>query len=139
MNLPIPADEAQDASKTVLIVEDQLEIRAINSAYLQHHGYHVLAAESGPEGLRVAREADPDVVLMDISIPGMDGITVCEALKRDPTTRHIPVIIVTAHPYGSVGARAHAAGCDGYITKPCDPRRLLQEVQRRVGTPQHLH
>jgi CheY-like chemotaxis protein len=135
---PIPDVEAQDAPKTVLIVEDQLEIRAINSAYLQHHGYRVVAAETGADGLRAARESDPDLVLMDISVPGMDGIAVCEALKRDPATRHIPVVMITAHPYGSVGARAHAAGCDGYITKPCDPRRLLEEVQRRVGEA-HVH
>jgi two-component system, cell cycle response regulator DivK len=70
---------------------------------------------------------------MDISVPGMDGIRATAEIKRDPVTRSIPVVILTAHPYGSVGKRAMDAGCDGWLNKPCDPRRLLQEVQRRVG------
>ena len=83
----------------------------------------------------VARAAAdrPDLILMDISIPGMDGIRATEELKRDPRTVGIPVVIITAHPYGSVGKRAVDAGCDGYLTKPCDPRRVLQEVRHRLG------
>lgn len=124
-------------AKTVLIVEDQLEMRAINAVYLHHHGYNVLAADNGIDGVEAAREKHPDLILMDISIPGMDGIRATEELKRDPETGDIPVLIVTAHPYGSVGKRAIDAGCDGYLTKPCDPRRLLQEVQRRLGDKKH--
>ena len=123
--------------KTVLIVEDQIEMRAINAMYLHHHGYRVLATDNGVDGLRTARETLPDLILMDISIPGMDGIRATEALKRDPETEGIPVLIVTAHPYGSVGKRAAEAGCDGYLTKPCDPRRLLEEVRRHLGDDVH--
>ena len=122
-------------SKTVLIVEDQMELRAINAALLEHHGYRVLAVADGEAGLRCAREQHPDLILMDISVPGIDGIRATRQLKDDPRTGDIPVIIITAHPYGSVGPRLRAAGCDGFIGKPCDPRRILQEVRQRVGTP----
>ena len=122
-------NQADDDAQTVLIVEDQIEMRAINAMYLHHHGFRVLATDNGVEGLEAAREAHPDVIVMDISIPGMDGIRATEALKRDPETEDIPVLIVTAHAYGSMGKRATDAGCDGYLTKPCDPRRILQEVR----------
>ena len=126
-------EQADAAAKTVLIVEDQIEMRAINAMYLHHHGYRVLATDNGVEGVEAARESLPDLILMDISIPGMDGIRATETLKRDPETEGIPVLIITAHPYGSVGKRATEAGCDGYLTKPCDPRRILQEVRRHLG------
>jgi two-component system cell cycle response regulator DivK len=127
---PVP-----EPARTVLIVEDQIEMRAIASAYLERQGYRVLATDNGADAVRRARDELPDLIFMDISIPGMDGIRATAELKRDPATRGIPVVILTAHPYGSVGKRAMDAGCDGWLNKPCDPRRLLQEVQRRVGTP----
>lgn len=122
-------NQADDDAQTVLIVEDQVEMRAINAMYLHHHGYRVLATDNGIDGLEAARENHPDLILMDISIPGMDGIRATSALKCDPATEDIPVLILTAHPYGSAGKRAVDAGCDGYLTKPCDPRRVLQEVR----------
>lgn len=128
-------EPAADAVRTVLIVEDQIEMRAIAAAYLERQGYRVLAADNGNDAVRQARTERPDLIFMDVSIPGMDGIRATAELKRDPATRAIPVVIVTAHPYGSVGKRAMDAGCDGWLNKPCDPRRLLQEVQRRVGSP----
>jgi two-component system, cell cycle response regulator DivK len=126
-------EPAADAARTVLIVEDQIEMRAIAAAYLESRGYRVLATDNGADAVRQARAELPDLIFMDISVPGMDGIRATAEIKRDPATRGIPVIIVTAHPYGSVGKRAMDAGCDGWLNKPCDPRRLLQEVQRRVG------
>ena len=128
-------DQADRDAKTVLIVEDQIEMRAINAMYLHHHGFRVLATDNGADAVRLSRAELPDLIFMDVSIPGMDGIRATAELKRDPATRAIPVVIVTAHPYGSVGKRAVDAGCDGWLNKPCDPRRLLQEVQRRVGAP----
>ncbi|MDB4949952.1 MAG: response regulator receiver [Gemmatimonadetes bacterium] len=121
--------------QTVLIVEDQMELRAIHTALLEHHGYRVLAVGDGEAGLRCAREQHPDLILMDVSVPGIDGIRATRQLKDDPRTGHIPVVIVTAHPYGSVGSRVREAGCDGFIGKPCDPRRILQEVRQRLGMP----
>jgi CheY-like chemotaxis protein len=128
-------EPAAEPARTVLIVEDQIEMRAIASAYLERQGYRVLATDNGADAVRRARDEHPDLIFMDISIPGMDGLRATAELKRDPATRGIPVVILTAHPYGSVGKRAMDAGCDGWLNKPCDPRRLLQEVQRRVGAP----
>ncbi len=124
---------AANAARTVLIVEDQIEMRAIAAAYLERQGYRVLSTDNGADAVRQARAERPDLIFMDVSIPVMDGIRATAEIKRDPSTRGIPVVIVTAHPYGSVGKRAMDAGCDGWLNKPCDPRRLLQEVQRRVG------
>jgi CheY-like chemotaxis protein len=129
--------QSSRGAKTVLIVEDQIEMRAINAMYLHHHGYRVLATDNGVDGVLTARETLPDLILMDISIPGLDGIRATEQLKADPATGRIPVLIITAHPYGSVGRRATEAGCDGYLTKPCDPRRILEEVRRHLGDTLH--
>lgn len=129
------AEPASQPALTVLVVEDQIEMRAIVSAYLERHGYRVLSTDNGADAVRRAREDRPDLIFMDVSVPGMDGIRATAEIKRDPATRAIPVVILTAHPYGSVGRRAVDAGCDGWLNKPCDPRRLLQEVQRRVGAP----
>lgn len=119
--------------KTVLIVEDQIETLAIHSAYLERHGYRVLSAENGRDGVESARLHRPDLILMDLSVPRLDGFGATEALKGDPETRHIPIVVMTAHAYGSVGRRAVAAGCDGFISKPVDPRRVLEEVRRHIG------
>lgn len=121
--------------KTVLIVEDQLEFLAIHKLYLEKHGYRVLAAEDGEVGLRFAREHRPNVILMDFSMPRLDGIEATIQLKRNPDTRDIPVVLLTAHAYGSVGRRAREAGCAGFVAKPCEPRRVLQEVQQLIGGP----
>ena len=126
--------------KTVLIVEDQVEALAINKVYLERHGYRVLEATDGWEGLRRAREQHPDLILMDYTMPLLDGLGCTAELKKDPGTRDIPVLLLTAHAYGSVGRRAREAGCIGFVGKPCDPRRILQEVQRLIGSPdRQLH
>ena len=99
-------EPAAEAARTVLIVEDQIEMRAIASAYLERYGYRVLATDNGADAVRQARAEQPDLIFMDVSIPGMDGIRATAEIKRDPATRAIPVVILTAHPYGSVGKRA---------------------------------
>lgn len=119
--------------KTILLVEDQIEFRAVQKVYLERHGYRVLAADDGDQGVRVAREHRPNVILMDLSMPTMDGLSATRELKRDPSTSGIPVILLTAHGYGSAGRRAREAGCAAFVPKPCDPRRILDEVQRLIG------
>lgn len=119
--------------KTILIVEDQMEMRAINALFLERHGYRVLAVEDGATGVHSAREQRPDLIIMDLSIPVLDGFRATEQIKRDPRTGHIPVVVLTAHSYGSAGRRAREAGCDAFIAKPCDPQRLLREVVERIG------
>jgi two-component system, cell cycle response regulator DivK len=121
------------AAKTILIVEDQIELRAINALFLESHGYRVVAVEDGLQGVRSAREQRPDLIIMDLSIPVLDGFGATRQIKQDPSTREIPVLVLSAHSYGSAGRRAREAGCDGYIVKPCDPQRLLREVEQWIG------
>lgn len=117
----------------VLIVEDDDDSRFVYSAILTNSGFEVTTAISGDEGLALARKIGPRVILMDVSIPGMDGWTVTEHLKNAPATSEIPVIIITAHAFPEDLRRAESVGCDGFLTKPCEPRRVLDEVVRLLG------
>ena len=121
-------DQADRDAKTVLIVEDQIEMRAINAMYLHHYGFRVLATDNGLEGLEAARKTHPDVILMDIELPGLDGLEATRRLKADATTRAIPVLALTAYAMRGDEERARAAGCDGYLTKPIDRQTLLDAV-----------
>ena len=116
--------------RTILLVEDQLELRAVFEAYLQGHGYRVLTADDGDAGLETARASHPDIIVLDHSLPRRTGVEVARALQSDPSTASIPIVMMTAHTYGAVGQKARAAGCVGFLTKPCPPSRLLQEVTR---------
>jgi CheY-like chemotaxis protein len=118
---------------TVLLVDDQLELCAIHSDYLQRHGYRVLTAPDGDTALETARAQAPDVIVLDHSMPRRNGVDVARALKANPATADIPIIMMTALPYGAVGRRARDAGCVGFLSKPCGPRRVLQEVARQTG------
>jgi two-component system, cell cycle response regulator DivK len=116
--------------KTVLLVEDQLDFLAVHKLYLERHGFKVLTAEDGPTAVQSAREHHPNVILMDFTIPLLDGLCATAQIKGDPDTRDIPVVLLTAHTYGSVGRRAREVGCDAFIAKPCEPRRVLEEVRK---------
>lgn len=122
-----------EGRKTVLLVEDNEDNCIVYATMLQYHGYHVLTTGDGIEALRLTREELPDIVLMDVSIPGLDGWAVTERLKHDPVTAHIPIVAVTAHALPSDREKAWSVGCDGYLAKPCEPRRLLEEVERVTG------
>jgi two-component system, cell cycle response regulator DivK len=113
---------------TVLLVDDRPELLALHGACLHKHGFRVLVAEDGITGLEFARTHQPGVIVLDHSMPGRTGIDVARDLKRDPETAHIPVLLMTAHSYGAVGAAARAAGCDAFLPKPVEPSRLLREV-----------
>ena len=119
--------------KTVLLVEDQLDFLAVHKLYLERHGFRVVTAEDGRTAVLRAREHHPHVILMDFTIPLLDGIDATAQIKRDPDTRDIPVVLLTAHTYGSVGRRAREVGCAGFISKPCEPRRVLEEVQKHTN------
>lgn len=119
--------------KTVLLVEDQLDFLAVNKLYLERHGYRVITAEDGEAAVSSATRHKPNVILMDFSVPLLDGIGATTRLKTDPRTRDIPVVLLTAHTYGTVGRRAREAGCAGFIHKPCEPRRILEEVIKLAG------
>jgi CheY-like chemotaxis protein len=120
---------------TILLVEDNEDNRRIYVTILAHAGYRVLEAIDGEEALTMARAEMPDLILMDVSIPKVDGWEVTRRLKADTATRVIPIVALTAHALASDRAKAMEVGCDGYIPKPAEPRVVLAEVERRVGPP----
>jgi CheY-like chemotaxis protein len=122
-----------NAPNTVLLVEDNEDNRIIYATALRFAGYYVLEATTGPEGVQQTRDEMPDLVLMDISIPELDGWEATALLKADPRTKHIPIIAVTAHALPEDEQRSIDAGCDGYLAKPIPPARLIAEVDRRFG------
>lgn len=118
----------------VLIVDDYEDSRALCTEYLQFMGYRVSSAADGREAVRKASDR-PDVIIMDLSLPQMDGWQAIRALKDDVATRSIPVIVLTGHALSGLRERALEAGCAGFLTKPCLPPDLLEEVQRALGAP----
>jgi len=119
--------------KTVLLVEDNEDNIIVYSTILQHFGYRVMEALNGEEGIAKARTEQPDLILMDISIPVIDGWEATQVLKRDPKTRRIPIIALTAHALASDREKAMEVGCDSYLAKPCEPKTVVSEVERFIG------
>jgi two-component system cell cycle response regulator DivK len=115
---------------TILLVEDNEDNRAIYRTILAYGGFTVIEAVDGEEAIERARSDLPSLILMDISIPKIDGWQVTRTLKLDPSTMHIPIIALTAHALASDREQAVEAGCDGYLAKPVEPRRVLEEVRR---------
>src|SRR5262249_59911264 len=105
----------------ILVIEDNAENRYLVTFLLEKHGHQVVTAESGPLGLELAARVRPDLILLDVQLPGMDGHAVARALKGDPDLRHIPIVAVTS--YAMVGDREKCltAGAEGYIEKPINP------------------
>ena len=124
---------SQDQKKTVLLVEDNEDNLVVYRTILEHVGYEVIEARDGEEGVNRARADLPDIILMDISIPKIDGWEATERLKRDGQTSEIPIIALTAHALEEDRAKAMRAGCDGYLAKPVEPRRVVQEVEKFIG------
>lgn len=114
---------------TILLVEDNVDNRLIYRTILEFSGYQVVEAHDGEMGVRLARENVPDLILMDVSIPLLNGWEATKILKADPTTRHIPIIALTAHALASDREQSMAVGCDGYLAKPVEPRRVVETVQ----------
>jgi CheY-like chemotaxis protein len=118
------------ANELVLIVEDNDKNRKLVRDTLQFKGYRTIEAESGEDGVRLAREHRPALVLMDIQLPGIDGITALGQLRADPTTRDIPVIAVTASVMAQERQKVVDAGFDAFQGKPISVREFLETVQR---------
>jgi two-component system, cell cycle response regulator DivK len=116
----------------VLIVDDVEHGREICSEYLQFRGFRVATAADGQEALDLAFELLPDVILMDLSLPKIDGWEATRRLKNDDRTRAIPVVALTAHALASAHDKAMEAGCDSVVTKPCLPKDLEAEVRRQL-------
>ncbi len=120
---------------TILLVEDNEMNRDMLSRRLAKKGYEVVIAVDGGAGVQMATTEKPDLILMDMSLPVMDGWTATRTVKEADTTRHIPVIALTAHAMASDEEMAREAGCDGYISKPVMPKDVRAEVERRIGLP----
>lgn len=120
-------------SHTVLVVDDDAHNRNIFATVLRRAGFTVLIASAGDEALRLVAESLPQLVLMDLSIPIVDGWECTRRLKADELTRHIPIIALTAHAMRGDEERALRAGCDGYLSKPISPRQLVTEVKQHLG------
>jgi CheY-like chemotaxis protein len=117
----------------ILLVEDNELNRDMLSRRLTRKGYEVIIAEDGGRGLALIAEVSPDLVLMDMSLPVIDGWEATRRLKADPATRDIPVIALTAHAMASDREKAVEAGCDDYDTKPVELPRLLQKIERLLA------
>src|SRR4051794_39928712 len=118
---------------TILVVEDNLTNMKLSTFLLESADYTVLAATSAEMALTLARDARPDLILMDIHLPGMDGLQATALLKADQATRAIPVIALTALAMKGDEERILAAGCDGYIAKPLDYKAFLAEVKATLA------
>ncbi len=118
------------ARPLVLIVEDFDDNRQMYALFLELSGFSVAEASTGPEGLEKAQTLLPDLVVMDLSLPGLDGWEVTRRLKADERTRNIPILVLTSHVLARYRETAREAGCDGFVTKPCLPEDLVTEIRK---------
>ncbi|MES2563338.1 MAG: response regulator [Pseudomonadota bacterium] len=114
---------------TILLVEDHQEIWDFLSRRLKRRGFEVIVAQDGQEGLEQTRAQQPDLLLLDMNLPVMDGWTLARTLKSDEATRHIPIIALTAHALAGDREKAIEAGCDDYHPKPIDFSELLNQIE----------
>jgi two-component system cell cycle response regulator DivK len=116
-------------TKRILVIEDQEDNRQILRDLFANVGYDMIEAGDGREGVAVAARERPDLILMDIQLPIMDGYEATRRIKADPALKHVPIIAVTSYALSGDEGKAMAAGCDAYITKPYSPRQLLAKVK----------
>jgi CheY-like chemotaxis protein len=114
----------------VLLVDDYPDAREMYSEYLDFSGFDVVEAANGMEALQRAAETMPDIILMDLSLPVMDGWEATRRLKQDERTAGIPVVALTGHALAGISEGAKQAGCDAFVTKPCLPEDLVKEIRK---------
>jgi two-component system cell cycle response regulator DivK len=122
-----------DNSPLILVVDDYQDAREMYAEYLQFSGFRVAEARNGNEAVEQAFALKPDLILMDLSLPGMDGWEATRRLKADEGTRHIPIVALTGHALAGASEGAKRAGCDSFVTKPCLPDDLVVEVRRMLN------
>lgn len=120
-------------SQSILVVEDQEDNRRILRDLLGRSGFTVLEAHTGTDGVDMAEQEKPDLILMDIQLPGVDGYEATRRIRAIPGCEKVPIIAVTSHALSGDEEKALAAGCSGYVTKPFSPRALLARVQEFLG------
>jgi CheY-like chemotaxis protein len=117
----------------ILIIEDTENNRVLLTRRLKPRGHEIITVEDAESGLPLVESEKPDLILMDVGLPGMDGWNATRALKQNPATRHIPVIALTAHAMQGDREKALEAGCDDYETKPIDFNRLFEKIDRLIS------
>jgi two-component system, cell cycle response regulator DivK len=117
-------------NRRILIIEDNLQNRYLATFLLEKRGHQVLQAVSGSQGLEIASEAHPDLILLDIQLPGMHGHDVARAFKSDPALKSIPIVAVTSYALVGDRERCLEAGAEGYIEKPINPESFCEEIER---------
>jgi two-component system, cell cycle response regulator DivK len=122
-------------SQRILVIEDHQDNRQILRDLLTSADFEVIEAVDGEAGLAAAATHRPDLILMDIQLPGLDGYEVTRRIKANAALRAIPVIAVTSYGLAGDAEKAHAAGCDAYISKPYSPRQLLAKVREYLSAP----
>jgi two-component system, cell cycle response regulator DivK len=120
-------------SKCILVVEDQADNRRILRDLFVNAGYELIEAESGEDALSALATSRPDLILMDIQLPVMDGYEATRRIRLNPELKSIPIIAVTSYALAGDEAKALAAGCTAYVTKPFSPRALLAKVQEHLA------
>jgi two-component system cell cycle response regulator DivK len=122
-------------SKRILVIEDQEDNRKILRDLLMSADFEVFEAEDGEEGVAAAAAQRPDLILMDIQLPLLDGYEATRRIKADPALRAIPIIVITSYALSRDDEKARAAGCDAYFSKPFSPRQLLAKVREYLSPP----
>jgi two-component system, cell cycle response regulator DivK len=128
-------DNHETKSPLILIVDDVAHGRALCAEYLEEKGFRVATAEDGLDGFDTALALQPDVILMDLSLPVLDGWEATRLLKHTERTRRIPIVAITAHQLASAHEQARAAGCSAVLVKPCRPMDLEAELRRQLAEP----
>ncbi len=119
-------------AKRILVIEDHEDNRRIMRDLLTSAGYELVEAVTGEDGVALAETQHPDLILMDIQLPGIDGYETTRRIRASPALRRIPIIAVTSYALSGDDAKAFEAGCDGYVAKPFSPRELLAKVREFV-------
>jgi two-component system, cell cycle response regulator DivK len=122
--------------QTVLLIEDNEQNRYLATFLLEKHGYGVIQAADGPTGIELAGQVLPQLILLDIQLPLMDGYTVARALRNNPALKEIPIVAVTSYAMMGDREKALSAGCDGYLEKPINPETFVAEIERFLIPPE---
>lgn len=121
--------------RKILLIEDNFQNRYMITFLLEKHGYEVIAAEDGANGIDLAAKIKPCMILLDIQLPKMDGYSVARELRRDPILKNVPIVAVTSYAMTSDREKALEAGCDGYLEKPVNPETFIADIEKHMKAP----